>query len=297
RLNGNSVEQRKCFVCGSLSHLIKDCDYYEKKMAKEAEFTRQQMATPVRTDMFNFVKHNVNFGRQNVKSINLNINTGKHSVNTGSTNIKSVRLNVNTGTYTVNSGSINFNSARPQRPVSTHTANRFCSKQQQGNLGTAAKTSAGCNWRTTRPHSNYNSGPTKNKTDHPLKNIMDRGIFNSGCSGHMTGNKDQLEDFKEFHGGSVTFGGSKGYITGKGRIRVGDLDFDSVSFVKELGHFNLFSISQICDKQHKVLFTKTECLVVSSDFKMPDENQVLLKVPRQHNMYSFDMKTPSSGKG
>ncbi|GJU14321.1 zinc finger, CCHC-type containing protein [Tanacetum coccineum] len=30
--------------------------------------------------------------------------------------------------------------------------------------------------------------------------------------------------------------------------------------------------------------------------KMPDENQILLKVPRQHNMYSFDMKTPSVTK-
>ncbi|GJT86790.1 putative ribonuclease H-like domain-containing protein [Tanacetum coccineum] len=45
------------------------------------------------------------------------------------------------------------------------------------------------------------------------------------------------------------------------------------------------------------LFTETECLVVSSDFKMPDENQILLKVPRHHNMYSFDMKTPSPAKG
>ncbi|GJV29202.1 ribonuclease H-like domain-containing protein [Tanacetum coccineum] len=69
--------------------------------------------------------------------------------------------------------------------------------------------------------------------------------------GHMTGNKDHLDDFKECKGGSVTFRGSKGYITGKGRIRVGNLDFDSVSFVKELGHFNLFSISQICDKLYK----------------------------------------------
>ncbi|GKE93622.1 hypothetical protein Tco_1574717, partial [Tanacetum coccineum] len=33
---------------------------------------------------------------------------------------------------------------------------------------------------------------------------------------HMTGNKDHLDDFKECKGGSVTFGGSKGYITGKG---------------------------------------------------------------------------------
>ncbi|GJS74953.1 ribonuclease H-like domain-containing protein [Tanacetum coccineum] len=142
---------------------------------------------------------------------------------------------------------------------------------------------------------NVNTGRSK-QPDHPLKNIEDRGIFDSGCSGHMTGNKDHLDDFKECKGGSVTFGGSKGYITGKGRIRVGNLDFDSVSFVKELGHFNLFSISQICDKHHKVLFTETECLVVSPDFKMPDENQILLKVPRQHNMYSFDMKTPSLTK-
>ncbi|GJT53599.1 ribonuclease H-like domain-containing protein [Tanacetum coccineum] len=100
--------------------------------------------------------------------------------------------------------------------------------------------------------------------DHPLKNMEDRGIFDSGCSGHMTGNKDHLDDFEECKGGSVTFGGSKGYITGKGRIRVGNLEFDSVSFVKELGHFNLFSISQICDKQHKVLFTETECMKAQS---------------------------------
>ncbi|GJT94547.1 hypothetical protein Tco_1090065 [Tanacetum coccineum] len=33
---GYSFERKPCFVCGSLSHLIKDCDYYEKKMAREA---------------------------------------------------------------------------------------------------------------------------------------------------------------------------------------------------------------------------------------------------------------------
>ncbi|GKE98713.1 hypothetical protein Tco_0022064, partial [Tanacetum coccineum] len=38
-------------------------------------------------------------------------------------------------------------------------------------------------------------------------------IFDSGCSAHMTGNKDHLDDFEECKGGSVTFGGSKCYIT------------------------------------------------------------------------------------
>ncbi|GJT25683.1 putative ribonuclease H-like domain-containing protein [Tanacetum coccineum] len=49
-------------------------------------------------------------------------------------------------------------------------------------------------------------------------------------------------------------------------------------------------------KAAKVLFTETECLVVSPDFKMPDEYQILIKVPRQHNMYNFDMKTPAPTK-
>ncbi|GJW32789.1 putative ribonuclease H-like domain-containing protein [Tanacetum coccineum] len=134
--------------------------------------------------------------------------------------------------------------------------------------------------------------------DHPLKHMEHRGIFDSGCSGHMTGNRAHLEDYQELSKvGSVTFGGSKGSISGKGTIRLGNLVFDDVAFVKELGHFNLFSISQICDKKLNVLFTEKECFVVSSDFKMPDENQVLLKVPRQHNMYTFDMKNVASSKG
>ncbi|GKG30502.1 hypothetical protein Tco_0422990, partial [Tanacetum coccineum] len=31
--------------------------------------------------------------------------------------------------------------------------------------------------------------------DHLLKNMIDRGIFDSGCSGHMTGNKDQQDNW------------------------------------------------------------------------------------------------------
>ncbi|GJR38423.1 ribonuclease H-like domain-containing protein, partial [Tanacetum coccineum] len=46
----------------------------------------------------------------------------------------------------------------------------------------------------------------------------------------------------------------------------------------------------MCDKKNNVLFTETECLVLSPDFKLLDESQVLLKVPRQNNMYSFDLK-------
>ncbi|GJS94781.1 hypothetical protein Tco_0801749 [Tanacetum coccineum] len=68
--------------------------------------------------------------------------------------------------------------------------------------------------------------------------------------------------------GFVAFAGSPkgGKITRKGKIRTGKLDFENVYFVKEL-KFNLFSVSQMCDKKNSVLFTETECLILSPDFK------------------------------
>ncbi|GJS01525.1 hypothetical protein Tco_0318033 [Tanacetum coccineum] len=264
RGEGYSFTKKKCFICGSLSHLIKDCDYYEKKMARNAKVKKQRVfntgngvAKPVWTNA-NRVNHSnkvvprsvqLNAGRPNTNSVRPNINTGR-------TNINSVRPRVN-------AVSSNVNTVRSRQPIPTNRGEHVL-RVVQGNWGSAVKTSAGYNWRNSRPNFNCDSGPTFIRIEHPQKNMVDRGIFDSGCAGHMTGNKDQLEDFEEFNRGSVTFGGSKGYISGKGKIRVGNLDFDSVSFVKELGHFNLFSISQICDKQHKVLFTETECLVVSS---------------------------------
>ncbi|GJY16695.1 ribonuclease H-like domain-containing protein [Tanacetum coccineum] len=108
---------------------------------------------------------------------------------------------------------------------------------------------------------------------------------------HMTGNMSNLSDFKEFNGGYVTFGGGAkgGKITGKLTLKTGKLDFEDVYFVKEL-QFNLFSDSYMCDKKNSVLFTDTGCFVLSPNFKLADESQVLLKVPRKNNMYSVDIK-------
>ncbi|GJU91322.1 putative ribonuclease H-like domain-containing protein [Tanacetum coccineum] len=79
-------------------------------------------------------------------------------------------------------------------------------------------------------------------------------------------------------------------------VALGKLDFDNVYFCKEL-KYTLFSVSQICDKKNNVLFTDTECLVLSSDFKLLDESQVLLKVLRKDNIYSVDLKSVVPTKG
>ncbi|GJU17916.1 putative ribonuclease H-like domain-containing protein [Tanacetum coccineum] len=137
----------------------------------------------------------------------------------------------------------------------------------KGNGVTAVKASAGCVWRPKMTDLNNvskdNSGSWVSKRGNPQQALKNKGIFDSGCSRHMTGNKDFLIDYQDIDGGFVAFGGSArgGKITGKGKIRTDN-----------------------------VLFTKTECLVLSPDFKLLDASQVLLRVPRQSNMYSFDLK-------
>ncbi|GJT25250.1 putative ribonuclease H-like domain-containing protein, partial [Tanacetum coccineum] len=97
--------------------------------------------------------------------------------------------------------------------------------------------------------------------------------------------------YEDIDEGFVAFEGNPkgGKITGKGKIRTGKLDFEDVYFVMEL-KFNLFSVSQTCDKKNSVLFTDTACVVLSPDFKLTNESQVLLKFPRKDNMYSVDLK-------
>nr|GEU41125.1 hypothetical protein [Tanacetum cinerariifolium] len=104
------------------------------------------------------------------------------------------------------------------------------------------------------------------------------------------------EQVENYDGGFVSFGDGKGRISSKGKIKTETLDFDDVYFCKEL-KYNLFSMSQMCDKKNNVLFTDTECLVLSFNFKLLDESQVLLRVPRKDNIYSVDLKNvvPTGG--
>nr|GEV85838.1 hypothetical protein [Tanacetum cinerariifolium] len=132
---------------------------------------------------------------------------------------------------------------------------------------------------------------TKASMGNPQHALKDKGVIDSGCSRYMTGNMSYMSDFEEINGGYVAFGGNPkgGEISSKGKIKTGKLDFDDVYFVKEL-KFNLFSILHMCDKKNIVLFIDTECIVLSLEFKFLDENQVLLRVPRENNMYNVDLK-------
>ncbi|GJW30743.1 hypothetical protein Tco_0047618 [Tanacetum coccineum] len=198
---GYSFERKPCFVCGSLSHLIKDCDYYEKKMAREAALKSKRVfhadvrqATPAWTNANRVNKANqftprpvqlsnirpnrstvsrtVKTGRVNVNTGHGNVNSGNMHVNSG-TQIKSGASRFNTGKQHVNSGSVHVNSGTQIKSG----ASRFNTGKQHVSSG-----------RVNRPVSN-------NTSPKPSQHMEHRDIFDSGCSGHMTGNRAHLEDF------------------------------------------------------------------------------------------------------
>ncbi|GKE26958.1 ribonuclease H-like domain-containing protein [Tanacetum coccineum] len=228
-----SFGSKKCFVCGSKFHLIRDCDFYENQL------------------------------RLN------NAPLWK--------NVENIPSFVPRPAY-VPAGSRN-------RPTSVPAGRPFPAARPM-----------------TRPKSNYfqqfswpgsynqmdMDGGRWGTADNPHTN-KDIGIVDSGCSRSMTGNKEKLADFVKIKGGTVTFGGGDGKITGKGTIRTSNFNFENVYYVEELQNFNLFSVSQICDTKNKVLFTDSECLVLSKEFKLPDSSQVVLRVPRRHNLYCFNL--------
>ncbi|GJZ90589.1 putative ribonuclease H-like domain-containing protein [Tanacetum coccineum] len=180
-------------------------------MAREAELKKQRVfntgngVAKLVWNNANRVNHANHFVPRPVQliAVRQNVNSVRPNVNTGRANINSVRQNVNFVRSNVNTGSFNINIVKAKQPIHTSNSNSFSPVRPQGNWGTAVKTSAGYNWRKTRPNSNCNSGSNF------IRTVNAKGP--------------------------------------QGRPK-------------------------------------------------PEKAWILLKVPRQHNMYSFDMKTPALTK-
>ncbi|KAJ9564691.1 hypothetical protein OSB04_000657 [Centaurea solstitialis] len=86
-------------------------------------------------------------------------------------------------------------------------------------------------------------------------------------------------------GPAVTFGGNgKGQTRGYGTLTNGVTTFKRVAYVEGLMH-NLLSISQLCDKNHKVSFSKKKCKVKNK------RKEVILTGVRHADIYIINMNT------
>nr|GEW92263.1 ribonuclease H-like domain-containing protein [Tanacetum cinerariifolium] len=239
---GFGFTMKACFVCGSLSHLIKDGTFHEDRMAK--------------------------------KSV-LPTNVGK---GTGHRESRPVWNNVQR---------INHQNKFAPTEIFTRSGRKLVSAAKPKAVGS---TSAAKLVNTAGPKQSVNfskSRSTFHKSHSPIK----RSFYN--VTAHLRRNSTKRVNTARSKVVSVVKGNRVVAVktsAGKGKIRTEKLDFDDVYFINEL-KFNLLFVSQMCDKKNSVLFTETECLILSPNFKLLDESQVLLRVPKQSNMYSFDLQS------
>nr|GEV29522.1 ribonuclease H-like domain-containing protein [Tanacetum cinerariifolium] len=213
-------------VCGSYLHLIKDCDFHEQTFTKRnAEGKGILKSKPTGKPVKPNRPKSVSVGRPN-------------SVSTGRPNpVSAVQPNPISADQpnTVFAG----NGILGLRPLNIQSKSTYFHSFTHNNQQIITHNSL---------YSLYLTGGLNRKT----AGKPSAGIVDSGCSRSMSGNKDKLEDFEDFHGGEVTFGGSTGKITRKGTIKTKNLNFENVLYVEELQHFNLLSVSQICDQKYNL---------------------------------------------
>ncbi|GJZ01144.1 ribonuclease H-like domain-containing protein [Tanacetum coccineum] len=183
---GYGFTKKACFVCGSFSHLIRDCDFHEKKMAKQVELNKKKGKGTVQREnkpVWNNVQR-LNHQNKFVPTAVL-IRTGRFPINTASQaastctarKVNTVRPIVNEIRPRNNFFKSHSPTKRPFYKTTTpkdnflnHKVNTAKGKIVSGVGGireTAVMASADCNWRSKIPYKNkvskYNSGSKTNK--------------------------------------------------------------------------------------------------------------------------------------
>nr|GEZ67187.1 hypothetical protein [Tanacetum cinerariifolium] len=263
--SGKKRNRKAFFVCKSVDHLIKDCDYHAKKMAQP---------TP---------RNYAHRGNYKQYASLTHTHPQKHMVPTALLNQSKPVFNTAVRPVSAAMPKINVTRPRYAHPIVTKSKSPIRrhithspSQRPEPKCPILDHVSRTTSASMTLKRFDYNDALGRSKSVMawvPKENLTIQFV----C--------------RELNGGYVAFGGNPkgGKISGKGKLKTSKLDFDDVYFVKEL-KFNLFSVSQMCDKKNSVLFTDTECLVLSPVFKLPDESQVLLRVPRENNMYNVNLK-------
>ncbi|GJV50310.1 putative ribonuclease H-like domain-containing protein [Tanacetum coccineum] len=233
---------KACFVCGSFEHLHYVCD---KKVIRPVWNNSSRVNHKNFANKMTHPHPNRKFVPQAVLTRSGKINTAGASVNTvvRPVNTAGSKPTVNhprsisnaykkgysqvTRPFNTNKNSIFNKKVNTVRVKDTTARDRAVVSENKGKGANAVKASA-C-WGNPQQ-----------------KEYKEKGVIDSGCSRHMTGNKCYLTEYEDYDGGFVSFRDGK---------------------------------------------------VLSSDFKLLDESQVLLRVPRKDNIYSVDLKSVVPTKG
>ncbi|GJU31972.1 putative ribonuclease H-like domain-containing protein [Tanacetum coccineum] len=246
---------KACFVCGSVEHLHYVCDQKVIRLVwnNSSRVNHKNFANKITRLHPNrrFVPQAVPTRSGKINTAGANINTAVRPVNTAGSKItvshpRPISNAFKKGysqvirpfnKYSANQNNIFNKKVNTVRVKDTTARDRALVSENKGKGVNAVKASA-C-WGN--PHQ---------------KEYKEKGVIDSGCSRHITGNKCYLTEYEDYDGGFVSFGDGKGRNSGKGKIKTGTLDFDNVYFCKEL-KYNL-----LLDNVRK--WTPTSFLIVDS---------------------------------
>ncbi|GJT85998.1 putative ribonuclease H-like domain-containing protein [Tanacetum coccineum] len=236
---GIESNERACFVCGSFSHLIRDCNYHVK-LAKQVELHKQNMTKGndsrertnkiLRKPTWNNAQR-VNKQNQFVP-LAVQTRTGTNPVNaakaSSTNNFSTARHSVNRQTV-LTSTALKVNTVKPMMS-DVRSANVFHKTNSPSSRPFK---------RTTVLKPNLSNQKVYTAKDNPHRNLQNKGIIDSGCSRHMTGNKAYLADFPRQNGGPVAFGGGLACLIAKATSDESNL------WHRRLGHVNFKNLNRL----------------------------------------------------
>ncbi|GKA74743.1 putative ribonuclease H-like domain-containing protein [Tanacetum coccineum] len=219
KLESNFEFKNKAYyVCGSFNHLIKDCDFYEKKMVEKPVWNNASMVNHQNSQRMTRPHPKRNFVPRAVlmKSGLKTLNTARQNSSRAAVSVNNARpINTAYPKPTVNcarptSNVFNRAHSHVRRPFNMFTSNKNSNfnekvKTVKGNVTTVGpkavvsneanvvKASACWVWRPKQKvldHVSRHNGQSTTR-------ITGKRVIDSGCSRHMTGNKSYLSDYEE----------------------------------------------------------------------------------------------------
>ncbi|GJX86037.1 hypothetical protein Tco_0336811 [Tanacetum coccineum] len=278
---------KACFVCKSTDHLIKDCDFYDKRSPEpklknvvntgprvvklvwdNAKRVNHQKFSKYPHFRKTFIPSGVLTRTGLITPVKQNEKRAVHKVSTARPVSTARTVRPFAPKIAQTRGAIRpiyprMDNVRPRGSYSPIKRTRVVVNTGKGKMDTDLKKSR---W-VWRPKGNYLDHVSKDSGSFMLKKVeyvdpkgiskSDHAVVDIGCSSHMTGNKAYLLDYEDYNGGFVAFGSDPKGVT------------------REI--VSLFT-------------TETECLILSPSFKLLDKSQVVLRAPRKDDVYSLDLK-------
>nr|GFA25233.1 hypothetical protein [Tanacetum cinerariifolium] len=199
--------KKTCFVCKSETHLIKDCDFHARKLAHKSYASRDFHKHHAPMNHSKFPLHKVSDAAPSKSQQGLT--AVAKTISAVKPNFSKARSNI--APYAVSKSKSHF-----RRPFIRHPSSIPSISPPRVNAAKLSAVSA----------AQHNHG----KKGNPQQALKDKGVIDSGCSRHMTGNMFYLSNFQELNGGYVAFGGNPkgGKITCKGKIKTGKIPLHKV---------------------------------------------------------------------